>query len=301
MRHVLVTGGTGQVGLDLARQSWPADVCVHFPRREELDLNSPASIAAYFASHRFDCVINTAAYTAVDAAEDDVATAFLVNAQGPAWLAEAAGKAGIPMIQVSTDYVFDGALDRPYREDDPTGPTSAYGASKLAGELAVRAANPRSIILRTAWVIGVHRANFLKTMLRLGAERSELAVVADQIGSPTGSSDIASALQLIAIKLMDDPQAPCGIYHFVNAGQASWHELAKEIFARATKFDFAPPEVRPIRTAEYPTKARRPSNSRLDTGKITRDFGIQPRPWQDILVGIVGELLAKDSTRYENA
>ena len=297
MRQVLVTGGTGQVGLDLARLSWPADVTVRFPQREELDLTSSASIGAYFAAHRLDCVINTAAYTAVDAAEDDVATAFLVNAQGPAWLAEAAGKAGVPMIHVSTDYVFDGALDRPYREDDPTGPTSAYGASKLAGELAVRAANPRSAILRTAWVIGVHRANFLKTMLRLGAQRRELAVVADQIGCPTGSADIAVALQLMALRMMDDRAAPRGIYHFVNAGQASWYELAQAIFDRAAEYDGPKPQVRPISTSEYPTKARRPSNSRLDTGKIERDFGIKPRPWQDILDSIVGELLAKESTR----
>jgi dTDP-4-dehydrorhamnose reductase len=297
MRQVLVTGGTGQVGLDLARLPWPAEVMVRLPQREELDLTSPASIAAYFTAHRFDCVINTAAYTAVDAAEDDVATAFLVNAQGPAWLAEAAGKAGIPMIHVSTDYVFDGALDRPYREDDATGPTSAYGASKLAGELAVRAANPRSAILRTAWVIGVHRANFLKTMLRLGAQRRELTVVADQIGCPTGSADIAAALQTMAFRMMDDPQPPRGIYHFVNSGQASWYELAQAIFARAADRGVTKPEVRPISTAEYPTKARRPSNSRLETGKITRDFGIKPRPWQDILDSIVGELLAKESTR----
>ena len=297
MRQVLVTGGTGQIGLDLARLSWPDDVGVCFPRREELDLTSPARIADYLKAHRFECVINTAAYTAVDAAEDDVATAFLVNAQGPAWLAEAAGKAGTPMIHVSTDYVFDGALDRPYREDDPTRPTSAYGASKLAGELAVRAANSRSVILRTAWVIGVHRANFLKTMLRLGAERRELSIVADQIGCPTGSADIASTLQHMALRIMADPQAPCGVYHFVNSGQASWYELAQAIFARAATFGIGSPDVRPITTAEYPTKARRPSNSRLDTSKIARDFGIQPRPWQDILENIVGELLAQNSTR----
>lgn len=300
MRQILVTGGTGQVGLELARLAWPASVEPCFPHREELELSSPAGIAAYLGSRRFDCVINTAAYTAVDAAEDDVANAFLVNAQAPAWLAEFTRNAGIPIIHVSTDYVFDGRLDRPYREEDAARPASAYGASKLAGELAVQAANPDSVILRTAWVIGVHRTNFLKTMLRLGREKAELKVVADQIGCPTGSADIAMALQTVALKMMDDPQAPRGVYHFVNSGQASWHELALAIFARAAQMGAATPEVTPISSSEYPTRARRPLNSRLDTSKISGDYGIRSRPWQDILENIVGELLANHSTRQQN-
>jgi len=299
MRHILITGGTGQVGLELARLSWSADVKAHFPQRGDLDLTSPKSIAACLGSGQWDCVINSAAYTAVDAAEDDVAAAFLANAQGPAWLTEASGRAGIPIIHVSTDYVFDGSLNRPYREEDPVEPIGAYGASKLAGELAVRAANPRSVILRTAWVISVHRSNFLKTMLRIGAVRSKLAVVADQIGCPTGATDIASALQAIALKLMDDPRAPCGIYHFVNSGEASWYELAQAIFARAAEYGVAAPEIQAITTAEYPTKARRPANSRLDTSRITRDFGIRPRPWRDAVKEIVGELLKTEQTRHE--
>lgn len=299
MRRILITGGTGQIGLELARRSWPANVEAHYPARDELDLTSPESVAACFASGQWDCVINTAAYTAVDAAEGDVAAAFLANAQGPAWLAEASAMAGIPIIHVSTDYVFDGALDRPYDEEDPVGPISVYGASKLAGELAVRAANPRSVVLRTAWVVSAHRSNFLKTMLRLAAERPNLNVVADQTGSPTGAADIASALQVIALKLIGDPGAAGGIYHFVNSGQASWYELAQTIFKLASRHGVVTPNVKAISTAEFPTRARRPANSRLGTAKISRDFGIEPRPWQDAVADIVSELLAKSKTRYE--
>lgn len=299
MRRILVTGGSGQIGIELARLSWPADTELHFPSRTELDLNSPESVAACFASGRWDGVINTAAHTAVDAAEDEVAAAFLANAQGPAWLAEASRKAGIPIVHVSTDYVFDGALDRPYREDDSVGPISAYGASKLAGELAVRAANPRSVILRTAWVLSAHRSNFLKTMLRVGAERTTLNIVADQFGCPTGAADIANALQLILLKQMNEPQAPCGIYHFVNSGEASWYELARTIFALAGEHGVTPPEVQAIRTRDFPTKVRRPANSRLETNKIATDYGIIPRSWQEAVADIVSELLPRDSTRYE--
>lgn len=297
MRRILVTGGSGQIGIELARLSWPAHTEPHFPQRTELDLTSPDSIAACFASGRWDGVINTAAHTAVDAAEDEVAAAFLANALGPAWLAEASRTAGIPIIHVSTDYVFDGALDRPYREDDSVGPISAYGASKLAGEMAVRAANPRSVILRTAWVLSAHRSNFLKTMLRVGAERQTLNVVADQLGSPTGAADIANALQLILLKQMDDPKASCGIYHFVNSGEASWYELARTIFGLAAELGLTPPQVQAISTRDYPTKVRRPANSRLETSKIATDYGITPRPWREAVADIVGELLPGDSTR----
>lgn len=298
-RRILVTGGTGQIGLELARLEWPADVAVHFPSRQQLDLTSPDNIASCVGADRWDCIINSAAYTAVDAAEENVAEAFLANAQGPAWLAEAAAKASVPVIHISTDYVFDGELDRPYSENDPVGPTSAYGASKLAGELAVRAASPRSIILRTAWVIGIHRSNFLKTMLRLGADRPVLSIVADQTGCPTAAADIASALQTIAFNMIDEPRVS-GTYHFVNSGEASWYELAQAIFAEAAQHGVAVPEVSPIATADYPTKARRPANSRLSTSRITRDFGIRPRPWRDAVKEIVGELLTTERTRNEN-
>lgn len=293
---ILVTGGSGQLGLELAGLDWPADIELDLPGREALDLSSPAAIAAYVEQGRFAAVINCAAWTAVDAAEDHVAESFVVNALAPAWLAEAARAAGAAMIQVSTDYVFDGRLDRPYREDDAVGPVGAYGAGKLAGEYAVRLANPRSVVLRTAWVLSRHRANFLKTMLRLGAERSELGVVADQRGCPTSAADIAAAIRTIALRQFHDEQAPAGIYHFVNAGEASWHELAEAIFVAASALGGPSPTVKPISTAQFPTRAHRPANSRLDTGKLERDFGIAPRPWREAVEEIVCKLLKEQQS-----
>lgn len=290
MRHILITGGSGQVGLELARIAWPDDVAPHFPTRAELDLGSADSISDYFASRDWAGVINCAAYTAVDKAESEVGAAFLANAQGPAWLAEASRKAGIPIVHVSTDYVFDGTKDTPYRTDDPVAPIGVYGASKLAGELAIRTGNPRSVVLRTAWVLSVHRANFLKTMLRVGASNPQIRVVADQIGCPTGAADIAAALRTITLRLIEDANAPSGIYHFVNAGEASWCDLAKAIFALNRRAGGSFAEVTGISTAEYPTPARRPVNSRLSTAKLTADFSITPRAWEDAVKDIVTEL-----------
>lgn len=289
-RRVLIIGGTGQVGLELAAARWPDDIELDLPGRDELDLTSPTTVANYFAANRLDCVINAAAWTAVDAAEAHIADCFLVNSQGPAWLAEASCEAGIPLIHVSTDYVFDGTLDRPYRESDPVGPMGAYGASKLAGEYAVRMGNPRSVILRTAWVVSCHRTNFLKNMLHLGAERDELGVVSDQIGCPTGARDIALAIKTIALQHMEDLAAPTGIYHFVNAGDASWYKLATSIFALAGIYGCKVPTVNAIAAGDYFTQARRPANSRLDCRRIAADFGIVPRGWHEAVEEIIGEL-----------
>ncbi|WP_126172169.1 dTDP-4-dehydrorhamnose reductase [Altericroceibacterium xinjiangense] len=293
-RSVLVTGGEGQIGRELQRLSWPSGLVAVFPGRDRLDLCNPESIAEYVAGTDWGCIVNCAAWTAVDAAEDAVAEAFRVNAQGPALLAEAAARARIPFVQLSTDYVFDGRLDRPYREDDPVCPRNAYGASKLAGELAVRAAHPRAVVLRTAWVLSVHRTNFLKTMLRLADTRKQLSVVADQVGCPTSASDIAKAIRQICQRLIDDPSAPCGIYHFAGAGSASWHELACAIFDDAALQGRRVPEVNPIETQDYPTRAARPANSRLETSRITQDFGIVPRPWRDAVRDIVDELQTQE-------
>ena len=286
-RTLLVTGGAGQVGIELLRLKWPDWVEVCAPTRDELDITSAESVGAFFAKHNPRCVINCAAYTAVDKAEEEVAAAFLVNAQGPAFLAEAARRANAPIIHVSTDYVFDGSADRPYRESDPTAPLNAYGASKLAGELAVRAANPHSVILRTAWVLSAHRTNFIKTMLRLGAANRSLRVVADQEGCPTSAKDIAETLQRIALRALDDPETPWGTYHFVNSGETSWHGLAEHIFARVST---PRPKVEAIPTSAYPTPARRPANSRLDTSLVGEKFGIVPRPWQEAVDEILAEL-----------
>jgi dTDP-4-dehydrorhamnose reductase len=290
MRRILITGGTGQLGIELLRQAWPASVQIHAPSRSELDLGDAHSIRAAIEGESWACVINSAAYTAVDAAESDAANAFLANCQAPACLAEMTAMAGVPLIHVSTDYVFSGDKAEPYRENDPISPVGVYGASKAAGELAVRTINPRSVILRTAWVLSAHRSNFLKTMLRLGANRPTLRVVADQRGCPTSAADIAGAIATIALRLINDESAPSGTYHFVNSGEASWHELAVEIFRLSAMHGGPTADVEPIATSEYPTAASRPANSRLATDKIDRDYGIKSRDWQPAVAEIIAEL-----------
>jgi dTDP-4-dehydrorhamnose reductase len=289
MKTVLVTGGAGQVGSALRRLDWGGAVRVLAPGRDQLDLGSAAAVRACFAHGGVDAVVNAAAYTAVDRAESEVGEAFAVNALGPALLAEATAQAGIPLIHLSTDYVFAGDKAAPYGEDDPVGPLGVYGASKLAGELAARAGNARSVVLRTAWVLSPFRSNFLKTMRRLAETRPEIAVVADQVGCPTSADDIAAAVRAILIAQLSGGDAPAGVYHFVNAGEASWCELANAIFAFGAG-DGPRATARPITTADYPTAARRPANSRLATDKIRRDFGVVPRPWREAVAEIVGEL-----------
>ncbi len=288
--HILITGGSGQVGRELVEAKWPANINLHSPGRGELDISNSASTYAFLGRRTFDAVINTAAYTAVDHAENDPATAFAVNALGPAVLAEATRKLGIPLIQISTDYVFDGSKHAPYQEDDATAPISVYGASKLAGELATRCANPKSIVLRTAWVLSAHRSNFLKTMLRLAADQDVVRVVNDQYGNPTSARDLASALQTISLRMITDADAPTGTYHFVNSGETSWSGLAREIFASSAKMDGPTARVEEITTDQYVTQARRPYNSRLSTEKLRHDFGITPRPWQQSVMEILYNL-----------
>lgn len=285
---ILVTGGSGQIGRALKRLR--PDLAT--PTRDQLDLADPEALGEMVAARAWDAVINCGAYTAVDRAEGDVVAAWQVNAIAPAALAAATRNAGIPLIHVSTDYVFDGAKAEPYVEDDAVAPLGVYGASKEAGEQAVRTANPRHIILRTAWVVSPDGANFIKTMLRLGATRPELGVVADQHGCPTSAADIAAAILSIAGRL-GQPDAPVGTYHFVNAGEASWAELAAAVFARAATHGRIVPAVRPITTADYPTPARRPANSRLSTARIERDFAIVPRPWRTAIDAIVDTLLTE--------
>lgn len=286
MPTILVTGGSGQVGQAIARLSWGQDVTLLLPLRAELDLADAASVQRYLDGQSIDLIINSGAYTAVDRAESEVAVAFAVNAHAPAILADYARQASIPLIQLSTDYVFSGAKPDPYVEDDPVAPLGVYGASKLAGELAVRLGNPRSVVLRTAWVLSPFGKNFLKTMRMLAATRPELTVVADQVGCPTSADDIARAVQVVAQAHLADPAAPTGVYHFVNAGATNWCDLANAIFA----IDGSATIARPITTAEYPTPAKRPANSRLSTDRITADFGIVPRPWKDAVADIVMEL-----------
>lgn len=280
-RPVLLVGGSGQVGQELVRRAWPTGVTLAAPPRTEADLTDRAAIAALVGSADWRAVINTAAWTAVDAAEDDAPGAFAANALGPAILADATRRRGIPLIHVSTDYVFDGLKPAPYEEDDRTHPLGVYGASKLAGEEAVRTGNPRHVIVRTAWVYGGAGKNFLRTMLRLGGDRDTLAVVDDQLGTPTLAADLAGALAAIALR--DDLGERSGLYHFANRGETTWCGFARAIFALSAARGGPSPSVRAITTAEFPTPALRPANSRLATDRIVRDLGIVPRHWQDAL------------------
>jgi dTDP-4-dehydrorhamnose reductase len=290
----LVIGGTGQVGTELRRVMWPSAAQTITPSRGELDLADRKSINNFFDGHRFDVVINSGAYTAVDAAEQNPSDAFAVNAMGACAVAECAHRLDIPLVHVSTDYVFDGLKPMPYEEDDPVRPIGVYGASKAAGEFAVSLANRRSVIVRTAWVVSPHGSNFVKTMLSHAAKRPLLRVVADQRGSPTAAADLAGALAAIAVRLVQDGHSPTGIYHFANAGETTWHGLAEAAVNRAATRGSACPPIQAIATSDFPTRANRPANSRLATSKIGRDFGIVPRPWMAAVNEIVDELLAKD-------
>jgi dTDP-4-dehydrorhamnose reductase len=282
LRPILATGGTGQVGTALRQLGPRFGIEIVAPGRETLDLASPASIEAAVARRDWHAVVNCAAYTAVDKAESEPDAAHAVNAVAPELLATATAGRGIRLLHVSTDYVFDGSKPSFYLEDDPVAPLGVYGASKEAGERGVRTANPDHVILRTAWVVSPWGHNFVKTMLRLGAERASLRVVDDQRGCPTSATDIAEALLTIATK-----GGPAGTWHFVNAGEASWCELARFVFDRAG-MNVA---VEPITTDQYPTPARRPANSRLATDKLQRTFGIRPRPWQDAVGEVVDTLM----------
>ena len=290
-RAILLTGGTGQVGAAMLQLDWPADVRLVAPARAALDLTDAAATLAFVAGREWAAVINCAAFTAVDNAETKVLEAWQLNATLPALLASATGARGIALIQISTDYVFDGAKRTPYEVADPTAPLGVYGASKLGGELAVRTANPRHAIVRTSWVFSPRGNNFVRTMLRLGAERTHLRVVDDQHGRPTSAADLALAIRAVTLRLIEDAQAPTGTFHFANEGVTTWCGLARETFRQAAARGLAAPTIEPIGTADYPTPARRPAWSVLSTRSLTRAFGVEPRPWQAALTDSIASLL----------
>jgi dTDP-4-dehydrorhamnose reductase len=293
--RVLAFGGGGQVGFDLARARWPTGFALRSLGRAEVDVTDRAAVAAAFAREAPDLVVNLAAYTAVDRAESEPERAFAVNCGGAGNLARAAAQRRAPLIQLSTDYVFDGTKAGPYREDDAANPLGVYGASKEAGERAVREATSRHVILRTQWVYGVAGTNFVKTMLRLGREREALRVVADQWGSPTAAADLATAVIAIAARVAAGPGA-WGTYHYAGAGITNWHGFAEAIFDLAAPRLGRRPEIEPIATADYPTPARRPCNAVLDCGKIERNFGIEPRPWRESLAAMLDEFFTTEGT-----
>lgn len=287
MKTVLVVGETGQLARELARAAWAPGVELTFAGRDIIDLARPETATAIVAAMKPGVVVNAAAYTAVDKAESDADQAFLVNRDGPAALARAAAAVGAPLIHVSTDYVFDGTKDGAYTEDDPVVPVSVYGRSKEAGERAVREAAERHVILRTAWVYSPFGNNFVKTMLRLGAEREELRVVADQRGCPTAAADIAAAIVRLA-----GADHGWGTYHYSGAGPTTWHGFAEAIFAgAAARGAKVPARVTAIGTADYPTPAVRPANSVLDCSRIDRVHGIVARNWREALEDCLDALI----------
>jgi dTDP-4-dehydrorhamnose reductase len=288
---LLVLGAGGQVGRELCRRQWPTGYVVAAYDHGALDIARCERVFAVLALERPDIVINAAAYTAVDRAESERDAAWAANATGPGNLAAACRDAAIPLIHISTDYVFDGSKSGPYREDDPVAPLGAYGASKAAGERAVRQGLAEHVIVRSAWVYAAHGHNFVRTMLRLAGERPVLRVVADQIGSPTGAADLAAAIAGIVAQFAGGSTA-WGTYHFAGAGAVSWHDFAEAIFELALPWRGAPPRVEAIATADYPTPARRPKNSVLDCGKIGAAFGVFPRPWRDALADVLREIYA---------
>lgn len=291
VREILIIGGAGQLGIELQRCTLPNGWLICTTDRHDLDLADPAEIAAKIAGHRWAAVINAAAYTAVDKAESEVVAAWQVNALAPAALGEACARAGIPLIHVSTDYVFAGGKTSAWAVDDPVGPLGVYGASKLGGELAVRTSGARHVIVRTSWLVSAHRSNFIKTMLRAAGERDIVRVVDDQRGCPTGAADLARALMMIAIRVAEDEGAPSGTFHFSNRGAITWAGFASEIFRQSDARGGPAAKVEPINTAEYPTPARRPANSVLDTTAISEAYGIAPRPWTEALDDILNELI----------
>ncbi len=289
-RPVLVTGGSGQLATALVRAGSGEGILR--VGRPAFDFDRPHTIAETLAEHRPAAIVNAAAYTAVDAAEDDPAAAFRANRDGPSRLAALGAAAGIPLIHISTDYVFDGTKGAPYRESDPPAPLGVYGASKRAGEEAVLAAGGRAIILRTAWVISPTGRNFVRTMIAARARTGRLRVVADQRGQPTAAADLAAAILAILRRVASEGWQDrfSGIFHAAGSGETTWHGLAAAVFEEAARHAVPPPEIVPIGTAEWPTRARRPADSRLDCSRLAATFGLRLPPWRESLRPLIDEI-----------
>jgi len=283
---LLITGSHGQLGTELMRLGSAHDLLG--VDRDELDITNADAVRDVVKTFAPDAVINAAAYTAVDEAESRREVAFAVNRNGPENLAATCDSAGVPLFHVSTDYVFDGEKQNAYVEDDPAGPLGVYGESKLAGEDAVRKASPRHVIVRTSWMFSAHGNNFVKTMLRLGAEREELGIVADQHGCPTSAAELARAL----IHVIEYGEVAWGTYHFCQPEATAWHGFAEAIFAEAKQqgMPLRVQSVKPIAIAGYPAPAARPANSVMDCGHFKTTFGFKIRPWKESLANVMKEL-----------
>ncbi len=292
---ILVIGKSGQVARALARckdASSPDFICLGRP---QLDICNPDSLEAALKDIKPSVVINAAAYTAVDRAEEEKHAAYQVNAEGPENLATLCADFDLPLIHLSTDYVFNGEATRPYKSDDPIDPKNVYGASKAAGELAVRETLKKHIIIRTAWVYGIDGQNFVKTMLKLGETRDQLSIVNDQTGSPTYADDIAAALENIVMRVMENPgNISWGTYHLTNRGETTWFGFAREVFRLAEKTGCPAPKLIAISTEQYPTPAHRPKYSVLDLSGVRDDFGIELPLWQVSLKRCLNDLFQRE-------
>jgi dTDP-4-dehydrorhamnose reductase len=292
--RIVVTGRHGQVAQSLLERGPALNVDVHAVARPDIDLARPAEVERALIDLRPEIIVNAAAYTAVDRAESEPDLAWRINALGAEAAARAANRLGIPVIQLSTDYVFDGNLDRAYREDDPTGPLGVYGDSKLRGEHAVAAATSNHVILRTAWVYSPFGSNFARTMLALAGQRATISVISDQLGTPTNALDLADGIIAIARNLLDRPMANelRGIFHITGGGDTNWAGFATAILAASAAAGGPSARVMPIATSENPTAARRPANSRLDNSRLTRIHGVQLPHWQHSLQRCIERLVA---------
>jgi dTDP-4-dehydrorhamnose reductase len=298
--RILVTGANGQVGRELARYGQQAGHELIATTRVELDITNRQAIKESLAQYKPQLLINAAAYTAVDKAEQEPAQAFLINRDGAGQLAQACADQQIPLLHISTDYVFDGHQSQPYQESDPVAPLGVYGESKWQGEQQIRHVCPQHIILRTSWVFGEYGQNFVRTMLRLAQERDELRVVADQQGCPTSAAGIARCLLGISEQLAEptafSSRSVFGTYHYCGSPASNWHDFAEAIVSTAQ--DFIPLRTQgivPISTADFPTPAARPANSVLDCQRLARVFGIQAEPWHEGLRDVLSAWLRPDN------
>jgi dTDP-4-dehydrorhamnose reductase len=289
---ILVFGGNGQLGRELTRASAARQIPLTALPRAQADISDRAAVLEALASRRPSLVVNAAGYTKVDLAETETEAARQGNALGPAILGEACAAAGVPLVHISTDYVFDGRKLDAYVEGDPVAPLNAYGKSKAAGERAVRQATAHHLIMRTSWVYGEFGSNFLKTMLRLATTRDELRVVGDQRGCPTATRDLADAILRVAPRLIAGDEV-WGTYHYAGSGVTTWHGFASRIVAAQAPITGAKPRVTAITSAEFPTPARRPANSELDCRLFTRTFGFGGRPWTEETDAITALLAAE--------
>ena len=290
--NIIITGANGQVGWELCRRAEQSGITAHGLDHTALDITDADAVSDSVERLQPNLIVNAAAYTQVDQAERESETAVAVNQQGPGHLAKACAAANIPLVHISTDYVFDGTTDTPYDENAPLAPLGVYGHSKAAGEESVRARLTQHVILRTSWVYGIHGNNFVKTMLRIGRERDVIGVVNDQWGCPTAAADIANAILSLAPSLPSGLPSVWGTYHYCGKGIITWFTFAEEIFrlARQNRYPYAP-KVNAITTAEYPTPVKRPAYSALNCGRIAEAFNIHPRPWQESIAETLKAIL----------